>query len=89
LETTCSTLPPQEVDKVRERMIGLIGKVTTSEVTASFGQVSIKLNGPELAINARTETGEPTLAKGDAAKVVSYDYEKDTYVVERSSWDQA
>lgn len=78
---------PQEVDTVRERMIGMIGVVTTSEVTPEFGQVSIKLNGPELAINARTESGKK-LGKGDAAKIVAYDYEKDTYLVELSKWEE-
>lgn len=80
---------PQEVDKVREQMIGLVGEVTTSEVTPEFGQVSIKLNGPELVINARSESASQTLRKGDAAKILAYDYEKDTYTVQRSTWDEA
>ncbi len=79
---------PREVDKVRESMVGLIGEVTTSEVTSEFGQVSIRQDGPELVINARTETDKPELGKGDAAKIVAYDYEKDTYLVELCKWEK-
>ena len=80
---------PREIDRVRESMIGLVGRVTTSEVTSVFGQVSIKLDGPELVINVRTEPNKPTLSKGDAAKIIVYDYERDTYLVQRSDWDEA
>jgi magnesium-transporting ATPase (P-type) len=80
---------PQEVDKVRERMVGLMGVVTTSEVTPQFGQVSIKVDGPELVINARTAEDQPGLGKGDAAKIVAYDYENDTYLVELCKWEEA
>ena len=79
---------PQENDTVRENMIGLIGIVTTSEVSESFGQVSIKRDGPELVINARTSPQNPDLGKGDAAKVVAYDYERDTYIVELCKWEK-
>ena len=78
---------PQENDTTRDRMIGLIGAVTTSEVTETFGQVSIKVDGPELAINARTQPGKPNLSKGDAAKILAYDYENDTYQVELCKWE--
>ena len=79
---------PKEVDKTRDNMIGLMGIVTTSEVTEIFGQVSIKRDGPEIAINARTVAGQPELGKGDAAKIIEYDYEKDTYLVELCKWEQ-
>ena len=78
---------PQENDTVRERMIGLIGMVMTSEVSETFGQVSVKRDGPELVINARTTDGKPNLGKGDAAKIVAYDYERDTYLVELCKWE--
>jgi hypothetical protein len=81
-------LQTQEVDTKRERMIGLIGEVTTSEVSETFGQVSIRVNGPELVINARTNGKHPNLGKGDSARIVEYDYEKDTYVVELCKWEQ-
>lgn len=80
---------PQENDTVRERMIGLIGMVMTSEVSSTFGQVSIKRDGPELVVNARTLEDQPNLAKGDAAKIVAYDYETDTYQVELCKWEEA
>ena len=78
---------PQENDTTRDRMIGLVGAVTTSEVTETFGQVSIKVDGPELVINARTNPDKPNLGKGDAAKILAYDYEKDTYLVELCKWE--
>lgn len=78
----------KEVDTKRERMIGLIGEVTTSEVSPTFGQVSIRVNGPELVINARTPENKPRLGKGDSARIVAYDYEKDTYTVELCKWEQ-
>lgn len=78
---------PHENDTTRDRMIGMIGVVTTSEVTETFGQVSIKLDGPELVINARTNPDKNDLGKGDAAKVLAYDYENDTYLVELSKWE--
>lgn len=79
---------PKELDKTRDSMIGLIGVVTTSEVTQMFGQVSIKRDGPEIAINARTLAGKPELGKGDAARIIEYDYEKDTYLVELCKWEK-
>ncbi|WP_148618701.1 OB-fold-containig protein [Mariniblastus fucicola] len=78
---------PQENDTTRDRMIGMIGAVTTSEVTESFGQVSIKLDGPELVINARKQPDKPNLGKGDAARILSYNYENDTYMVELCKWE--
>ena len=78
---------PRENDTTRDRMIGMIGAVTTSEVTETFGQVSIKLDGPELVINARTTPDQAHLGKGDAAKILAYDYEKDTYMVELCKWE--
>ena len=78
---------PHENDTTRDRMIGMIGVVTTSEVTETFGQVSIKLDGPELVINARTAPDQTDLGKGDAAKILAYDYEKDTYLVELCKWE--
>ena len=78
---------PQENDTTRDRMIGIIGAVTTSEVTDTFGQVSIKVDGPELTINARTQPDKPNLGKGDAAKILAYNYKKDTYLVELCKWE--
>lgn len=78
---------PKEIDTTREAMVGLVGEVTTSEVTETFGQVSIKRDGPELVINARTRIDRPHLGKGDAARILAYDYENDTYQVELCKWE--
>lgn len=79
----------QENDTTRESMIGLIGVVTTSEVSGSFGQVAIKQDGPEQVINARTNGQAPNLGKGDMAKIMAYDYETDTYMVELCKWTES
>jgi len=78
---------PKEVDKERKRMVGLIGEVTSSEVTPSFGVVSVRQNGPEMVINVRSEKDKPKLGKGAAAKIVAYDYENNTYLVELCKWE--
>ncbi len=67
------------------RYIGLIAKVTTSEVTDSFGQIEIKIDGPPLRINARTRPGE-RLGQGDAARIVQYNQSNDTFLVELTKW---
>lgn len=80
--------PPPE-NTTREEMHGLIGRVTTSEVTPSFGQIEIRDNDePEVTLNARTRQGE-TLAKGDAAKIISFDHATGTFLVELTKWENS
>ena len=79
--------PPPE-NKTREEMYGLIGRVTTSEVTDKFGQIEVKPdNEPEMILNVRTQAGEK-LAKGDAAKIVSYNHDNGTFFVELTKWEK-
>lgn len=70
----------------REGMIGMLGIVKTSEVTEKFGQVEIAQDGPPLTINARTQSGR--LGRGDAARILSYNENTDTYLVELSKWEK-
>lgn len=74
-------------DNSRSEMIGVVGLVVTSSVTESFGQIEIKPEGePEVVYNARTANGQK-LAKGDAAKIVSYDDQHNTFLVELTKWE--
>ena len=79
--------PPPE-NTTREEMYGLIGCVTTSEVTEKFGQIEIQQNDePEMIINVRTRPGEK-LARGDAAKIISYNNSNGTFLVELTKWEK-
>ena len=79
--------PPPE-NKTREEMYGRIGKVTTSEVTDKFGQIELKLvNEPEMILSVRTKPGVK-LGKGDAAKIISYDHDNGTFLVELTKWEK-
>ena len=70
-------------------MYGLIGFITTSEVTDTFGQMEIKLeNEPEMRINVRTNPGE-SLARGDAAKIISFNNSNGTFLVELTKWEKS
>ena len=76
-----------EFEDARERLIGSITTVTTSEVTPEFGQVELATDGPEITMNART-LPDVKLAKGDAAKIIAYDESTDIYTVELSKWEK-
>ena len=79
--------PPENIR--REEMYGLIGIITTSEVTDTFGQMEINLeNEPEMRINVRTNPGE-TLALGDAAKIISFNNSNGTFLVELTKWEKS
>ena len=76
-----------EFEDARERLVGAITTVTTSEVTPEFGQVELATDGPEITMNARTLPGTK-LAKGDAAKIIAYNESTDIYTVELSKWEK-
>lgn len=74
-------------DKTREDMIGMIGRVTSSVVNQKFGEIQVNRPGePEMILNVRTLDGEE-LGQGDAAKIISYNYENGTFVVELTKWE--
>ena len=70
-----------------ENLIGLAGVVKTSEVNEQFGQIEIRIDGPPIVVNVRTQAGHH-LAKGDLAKIVSYNNSNDTFTVELSKWEK-
>ena len=73
--------PPPE-NKTRDELLGLTGKVTTSEVTETFGQIEIKpVNEPEILLNVRTQANK-TLARGDQATIISFNRDNGTFLVE-------
>jgi len=74
-------------DRSRSEMTGVIGRVVTSKINESFGQIEVKTAGePEVVYNARTANGQE-LAKGDAAKILSYNNEHNTFLVELTKWE--
>ena len=71
-------------DLGRSKMVGLVGTVTTNEVTERFGQMEFKPeNEPEITLNIRVTTGQ-RLTKGDVAKIISYNHEDGTFLVEQT-----
>lgn len=79
--------PTGREDTSRSDMVGMIGMVTTSQVTEKFGELTIpRHNDSELVINVRTQPGTK-LAKGDAAKIISYNNNDGTFLVELSKWE--
>lgn len=81
---TAKTAPE---DTSRTDMAGTVGRVISSSVTETFGQIEVKPSGePEVVYHARTAKGQE-LAKGDAAKIISYDDEQNTFLVELTKWE--
>ena len=73
--------PPPE-NKTRDELLGLTGRVTTSEVTETFGQIEIKRGDePEIILNVRARPGK-SLAKNDLARVMAFNNDDGTFIVE-------
>lgn len=63
------------------RLLGLHGKVTSSEVTEQFGQVTIEQNGPPIVLNVYC--GEmDRFKRGDLVTLTQYNPDKNTYLIE-------
>lgn len=78
--------PPPE-DTTRSDLLGLVGLVTTSEVTDQFGQIEVRLpQGTEILLNVRAAPGD-RLAKGDAARIKQYNNDNGTFLVELTKWE--
>ena len=74
-------------DFSRSQMVGVKGIVTTDKVTDRFGQMEVKPdNEPEIKLNIRVATGQ-RLTKGDVAKIISYNNEDGTFLVEQTKWE--
>jgi hypothetical protein len=70
---------------LREQMsakMDLLGKravVTSSKADAKFGQAQIRLDGPEITLNVRTEGEE--LPRGTEVVILSHEEATDTYII--------
>ena len=71
----------------RNEMLGKVGIVKTAEVSASYGQMELQQDGPPIVLNVRTR-GEVVLRRGDAAKILGFNPENDTFLVELSKWEK-
>ena len=57
-------------------------------MTEKFGQIEVKPdNEPEMILNVRTPPGQ-RLGKGDAAKIISYNHDNGTFLVELTKWEK-
>ena len=85
--TKCLTQPlrgrfdPKEVNLAKD-LIGGICKVTTSEVTASFGEAEYSTDGAPLKLRVRVE--EINLVRGDEAVIVGFQREQNVYLIKRA-----
>ena len=85
--TKCLTQPlrgrfdPKEVNLAKD-LIGGICKVTTSEVTESFGEAEYSTDGAPLKLRVRVE--EINLVRGDEAVIVGFQREQNVYLIKRA-----
>jgi hypothetical protein len=73
----------QSFDGSKDAEINLVGRncvVTSSEVTPTFGQAEVKIDGPPVIIDVRTAKGD-LFEKGDFARVVSRNKVNQTYLI--------
>ncbi len=71
----------------RHDLLGRIGMVKTAEVTSEYGQIEIQQDGPPLVLNVRTQP-KTILCRGDAAKILGFNPDNDTFLVELSKWEK-
>jgi len=64
-------------------LIGRQCMITTSEVTATFGQGQVQAEGAPLLLDIRTQEG--SLPKGSHATIVGFDPEKNVYFVTKAN----
>lgn len=85
--TKCLTQPlrgrfdPKPVNRAKD-IIGGICKVTTSEVTESFGEAEYSTDGAPLKLRVRAE--ESDLTRGDEAVIVGFHREQNVYLIKRA-----
>lgn len=79
--------PKKDHSITRDDFFGKLGVITTSEVTDQFGQMEIQQNGPPILLNVRCRSGQ-RLGRGDAAKIIGYRQQDDTFLVELSKWEK-
>ena len=70
-------------DGSKDAEVDLIGRtciVTSTDVTAEFGQAEVKIDGPSIIIDVRGAKGD-VFVKGDFARVVSQSKGNQTYLI--------
>ena len=78
-------------DGSKDSVVKILGRtviVTTSEVTDTFGQAEVKIEGPPIILDVRCGKGD-LFAKGDFARVVSHDSVNNTYLIGPISEEEA
>ncbi|MEC8242035.1 MAG: hypothetical protein VX084_12900, partial [Planctomycetota bacterium] len=71
--------------------VDLIGRtciVTSTDVTAEFGQAEVKIDGPSIIIDVRGAKGD-VFVKGDFARVVSQSKGNQTYLIQPISAEES
>ncbi len=71
-------------EEKQEPMVGRAGVVTSTDVSATFGQVEIATEGAPLIINARIHEGSARLVKGDECLVIEEDPSRGLYFVRKT-----
>jgi len=71
----------------RSELLGKIGMVKTAEVTSDYGQIEIQQDGPPLVLNVRTQP-KSILRRGDAAIILDFNPDNNTFLVELSKWEK-
>lgn len=65
-----------------EELIGEVCTVTTSEVSATFGEAELQREGAPLRLTVRTEDAE--VSKGDRVEIVGFSKEDNTFQVRQA-----
>lgn len=71
----------QKTEAESETVVGREGRVVSSRVDASYGQVEIQTHAAPLLINARTGAGQAALLKGTSVLVFAYAENQAVYLV--------
>ncbi|MBL8854187.1 MAG: hypothetical protein JNK57_09465 [Planctomycetaceae bacterium] len=66
--------------ELENTLVGKMATVTTSEVTETFGQITIEQQGPPIVLNARAAAMD-RFAKGEVVKILSHDSQSNTYLI--------
>lgn len=74
-------------DRSRSDMYGRVGRVKSRQVTEQYGEIEVREDdGTEIVLNAYTAKNH-RLVQGDAAKIISYNQDKGTFLVELTKWE--
>lgn len=66
--------------ELENTLVGKMATVTTSEVTETFGQITIEQQGPPIVLNARAAAMD-RFARGEVVKILSHDSQSNTYLI--------